>query len=108
MFVQYIGGMDFHDGLTTGQIYKVIGENERQYIVNNNLGATSKIQKDKFDVIVVDKTIVDNISQEDYEKIKALEEINEIDELARTMLQYQDYVKVANKIIKIKFLLRER
>jgi hypothetical protein len=48
--VKYIGGMDFYDGLTTCVIYEVIDENETQYIVNNDLGATSKIQKSKFEV----------------------------------------------------------
>lgn len=51
MKVKYVGGMDFHDGLKTGNTYEVIGENERQYIVNNDLGAKSTIQKTKFEVI---------------------------------------------------------
>jgi hypothetical protein len=52
MRVKYNGGMDFYDGLTTGEVYKVIGENDTQYIVNNDLGSTSTIQKTKFEKVV--------------------------------------------------------
>lgn len=34
--VKYVGGMDFHNGLTTGNTYSVIEENESQFIVNND------------------------------------------------------------------------
>jgi len=51
MKVKYVGGMDFYDGLTTGQIYEVIDENERQFVVNNDLGATSTIRKIKFEIV---------------------------------------------------------
>ncbi|WP_305928112.1 hypothetical protein [Bacillus mycoides] len=51
MTVRYIGGMDFHDGVTSGNVYKVIEENEHQYIVNNDLGGTSTLKKSKFVVI---------------------------------------------------------
>ncbi|HHT7153119.1 hypothetical protein P4I89_08375 [Bacillus cereus] len=46
--VRYIGEMDFYDGVTTGHVYEVIGENQQQYIVNNDLGGTSTLKKSKF------------------------------------------------------------
>ncbi|MEK5477522.1 hypothetical protein NYE70_11315 [Paenibacillus sp. FSL R5-0407] len=52
MRVKYVGGMDFFDGLTTGVVYTVIGENESQYVVENDLGATSTIQKAKFEIVL--------------------------------------------------------
>lgn len=48
MKVIYNSDMEFFDGLTKGKEYEVIGENESQYIVNNDLGRISIIQKDKF------------------------------------------------------------
>lgn len=47
----YIGNMEYYDGLSNNKTYKVIGENENQYIVSNDLGSVSKIQKDKFVII---------------------------------------------------------
>lgn len=46
--VMYIGNMEYHDGLTNNKTYKVIGENDNQYIVGNDLGSISKTQKEKF------------------------------------------------------------
>ena len=51
MFVKYVDGVDFYDGLTTGKTYEIADENESQYIVNNDLGGTSSIQKSKFEII---------------------------------------------------------
>lgn len=51
MIVKYVGKMDFYDGLTTGKTYEVVRENDTQYIVNNDLGATSTIQKTKFEIV---------------------------------------------------------
>lgn len=51
MKIKYVGNVDFFDGLTTGKTYEVIGENDSQYIVNNDLGSTSTIQKTKFEII---------------------------------------------------------
>lgn len=51
MKVKYVGGMDFFDGLTTGDVYTVIEENESQYIVENDLWSTSTIQKAKFETV---------------------------------------------------------
>lgn len=50
MRVTYHGGMDFYDGLTTGRAYEVVSENEEQYILNNDLGGVSEINKNKFKV----------------------------------------------------------
>jgi hypothetical protein len=50
MKVLYVGGIDFYDGLTTGQVYEVIDENETQYVVINNFGGRSSIKKEKFEV----------------------------------------------------------
>lgn len=49
MKVKYVGGMDFHDGLTTGQTYTVIEETHSQFVVKNDLGGVSRIQKSKFE-----------------------------------------------------------
>lgn len=51
MKVKYESDMSFFDGLTRGKIYEVIRENDSQYIVNNDLGAISTINKDKFEII---------------------------------------------------------
>lgn len=51
MLVKYVGGMTFFDGLFDGKVYEVIGENDTQYIVDNELGAKSTIQKDKFEIV---------------------------------------------------------
>jgi hypothetical protein len=50
MKVRYEGDTGHFDGLTYGLVYEVIGENETQFIVNNDLGATSTIQKSKFSI----------------------------------------------------------
>lgn len=49
MRVRYIGGLDFYDGLTTGQTYTVIEETQSQFVVKNDLGGVSRIQKSKFE-----------------------------------------------------------
>lgn len=46
--VIYDSDMGFWDGLTRGQTYVVIDENETQYRVKNDLGSTSTINKSKF------------------------------------------------------------
>lgn len=51
MKVQYIGDTGFFDGLTQGETYEVVQVLERQYLVNNDLGGISAIQKDKFRII---------------------------------------------------------
>lgn len=53
MKVAYIGKMDFYDGLTTGKIYEVIEETETKYIVSNDLGGTSTISKEKFEIMSI-------------------------------------------------------
>lgn len=49
MTVTYIGGMDFYDGLTTGKTYTVLEETQAQFVVENDLGGTSRIVKHKFE-----------------------------------------------------------
>ncbi|MNW62893.1 hypothetical protein D3C74_410500 [compost metagenome] len=51
MTVLYVGGMDFYDGLTTGEAYEVVDENETQYVVINDANDKSTIQKTKFEVL---------------------------------------------------------
>jgi hypothetical protein len=47
--VVYQGDTGFFDGLTYGSPYEIVGENESQYIVKNDFGARSTIQKTKFE-----------------------------------------------------------
>jgi hypothetical protein len=49
--VEYQSDMGIYDGLTKGKTYQVINQNDTQYIVKNDLGATSTINKSKFVVI---------------------------------------------------------
>jgi hypothetical protein len=49
--VEYQSDMGIYDGLTKGKTYQVINQNYTQYIVKNDLGATSTINKSKFVVI---------------------------------------------------------
>lgn len=49
---RYIGDVGHFDGLTAGQFYRIIGENESQFIVfPNDLGGNSTIHKEKFDQV---------------------------------------------------------
>lgn len=49
--VRYISEMGFFDGLSKNHVYTVVSELDTQYVLNNDLGGTSTIQKDKFELI---------------------------------------------------------
>jgi hypothetical protein len=49
--VRYEGDTGFYDGLTYGKVYTVIDENETQFVVDNDVGGKSEIQKTKFNVV---------------------------------------------------------
>lgn len=45
---RYIGGMDFHDSVTSNQVYVIIGMTNNKVLVLNDYGGTSWLMKDKF------------------------------------------------------------
>jgi len=50
MKVRYEAETGFYDGLTKGKTYEIIDENDTQFVVNNDLGGKSTIQKTKFEI----------------------------------------------------------
>ena len=48
MKVKYDSDCGFFDGITAGKIYEVVEEKGTQYVVGNDSGSTSHIQKEKF------------------------------------------------------------